>query len=263
MSFFTLIVVHSNLDQGREELLKTFQSNTDMLANVANKGFHEVNRSLALHHSLQKTHNRTVNGKLDNLLSEFESRTAEMQDAMTKQISMMQQLSASKTNIPSSITASTDPSSSAMTSVRNVLFSSDDVTSSTGNSTLSKPTPSKPLYLPVVPTTKTTEAQSIDNILLGEELEKSQAANAALEQEIRSLGVKFEQQEKRMKSMTAPPGHRDVMDIKPTPTEHSERTNKSINKAVKTIRRGNKNRDIAPTPTRRSARNRPSVKKDP
>lgn len=183
---------------------------------------------------------------MDDLLSEFDRRTAEMQV-------MLQQLSARKADVPSSITASTGPSS-AMTSVRSTLFSNDVVTPSTGNSTLSKPT-----LRVVVPSMMTTESQSIDTMKMEKKLKESQATNAVLAQQLRSVNVKMEQQDKRLRSMTTP--GRDVMDIKPTPTEHSERTNESINKAVKTIRRGNKNRDIAPT--RRSTRTRSSVQKEP
>ena len=248
MSFFTLIVVHSNLDRGQEEILKTFKSNTEMLADISTKGFKDVNRTLALQNSSQKAHQRNSERMMDRLLSEFDSRTAEMQDAMKKQMHMLQQLSASKdrANVPSSITAS----------VRSVLFSNDDVTPSTGNSTVSRVGPD------VVPSMMTTKSQNIDTMKLEQELKESKEAIAVLEQQNRSANVKMEQQERHLKSMKLPPGYRDVLDIKPTSTQHSERTNQSVDKAIKTARRGNRNRDTTPS-TRRSTRARRQVQKEP
>jgi hypothetical protein len=257
MSFFTPFVIHSKLDRGQEELLKAFESQIDKLADTSTKGFKDVNRTLALQHSSQLTHYRNSDRKMDRMLSEMEQLTGIKQ--------MLQHLYArERPNVPSSITASTG-TPSAM-EVRSILLSNHDVApSSTGNSTLSRVGPDVlsgfkgPSSLPSM----TTRSQDIDTMKLEQQLEKSKEVIAVLEQQNRSKDVKIEQQDKHMRSMRAPPGHRDVMDIKPTPTQHSERTNKSIDKAVVTTRRGNRNRDIAPTPTRRSARNRPSVKKDP
>ncbi len=246
MSFFTPIVVHSNLDRGQEEILKTFETNTNMLADISTKGFKDVNRTLALQNSSQKAHQRNSERMMDRLLSEME-QLLKMQQ---------QQLSASKdrVNVPSSITASTG-ASSAMTPVRSILFSNEDVAPSAGNSTLIRVCPD------VLPSMTTTKSQHIDTMKLEQELKESKEVIAVLEQQNRSANVKMEQQERHLRSMKLPPGHRDVMDIKPTPTQHSERTNQSMDKAIKTARRGNRNRDT--TPSRRSTRNRPSVKKDP
>ncbi len=238
MSFFTLIVVHSNLDRGQEEILKTFKSNTEMLADISTKGFKDVNRTLALQNSSQKAHQRNSERMMDRLLSEMDQLLKLQQ----------QQLSASKdrANVPSSITAS----------VRSVLFSNDDVTPSTGNSTVSRVGPD------VVPSMMTTKSQNIDTMKLEQELKESKEAIAVLEQQNRSANVKMEQQERHLRSMKLPPGHRDVMDIKPTSTQHSERTNQSVDKAIKTARRGNRNRDTTPS-TRRSTRARRQVQKEP
>jgi len=238
MSFFTLIVVHSNLDRGQEEILKTFKSNTEMLADISTKGFKDVNRTLALQNSSQKAHQRNSERMMDRLLSEMDQLLKLQQ----------QQLSASKdrANVPSSITAS----------VRSVLFSNDDVTPSTGNSTVSRVGPD------VVPSMMTTKSQNIDTMKLEQELKESKEAIAVLEQQNRSANVKMEQQERHLKSMKLPPGYRDVLDIKPTSTQHSERTNQSVDKAIKTARRGNRNRDTTPS-TRRSTRARRQVQKEP
>lgn len=221
-------------------LEQAYNTGTEQIINNSNEGFRSIKKELALAESKRRITDR------------------ERYHQMTEIKQILQQLSERKErgNFPSSITASSGPSSAMSSVSRALLFSDDDVTPSTGNSTLSKP-----LYRPVVPSMMTSKSQDIDTMKIKKKLKESQAANAVLEQQVRSANVKMEQQDKRIRSMKLPPGHRDVMEIEPTPTEHSERTNESINKAVKTIRRGNRNRDTAPT--RRSTRTRSSVQKEP
>lgn len=213
---------------------QAYNDGTAQIINNSNEGFRSIKKELALADSKRRITDRERGHQLTEIRQ------------------MLQQLSERKEKaiIPSNITAvtaATEPSSEMSSVSRTLLFDDDEARASAFKGPSS------------VPSMMTSKSQDIDIMKLEQKLKESKAANAVLQQQVRSANVKMDQQDKRIRSITTP--GRDVMDIIPTPTQHSERTKKSINKAVVTARGGNKNRDIAPT--RRSTRNRPSVKKDP